>query len=259
MKNNIHILTLDEVISIISNWNSITLEDIERETYLVDSLSNTFGSTLNTGLGAIFTGYTGARHHFTAKTSPYGMTNNAMDICNMIGYQNGGKYCVIVKSSDITIDKLKLGVKDFLTKLVSILDLCYQRYDTLLSLYNTETSNLIKKLETTTSSTINTSGTTASSTTDSSESVGRNQDTPITSLQAQFQDTYNSSRNKTNTTGSSSSAGNNQQATSSSTTIQADRDLLINEIDEVQAKYRNLLLEACNEFKGLFWEVENYE
>lgn len=148
--------------------------------------------------------------------------------------------------------------KPFIRDFCLLLDEVYPRYATLLALYEDNKNKLIGKLQSETY----TNGTNSSATNTSYNNSNSNKhifkDTPESQIVI-TDDKYNSSSDFNEGADSGQNASATTGSTTGSATTTFDKDLIITQLDEVQQKYRNLVRDFIQEFRGLFFNLANFE
>lgn len=126
-------------------------------------------------------------------------------------------YIIFESDKELTNEEKEKELFNFAVKIANIYKMTTSRYGLLLSLYDNNKNKLLDAIKT------------------SSELDSRFNDTP------QDEGTFEEATHNTNVSQSKSVSTN-------------ERDTLIERLNDISNKYRNLLLEWCDEFKGVFIE-----
>lgn len=126
-------------------------------------------------------------------------------------------YIIFESDKELTDEEKEKELFNFAVKIANIYKMTTSRYGLLLSLYDNNKNKLLDAIKT------------------SSELDSRFNDTP------QDEGTFEEATHNTNVSQSKSVSAN-------------ERDTLIERLNDISNKYRNLLLEWCDEFKGVFIE-----
>ena len=211
----------------------------------------------------------------------WNMTPNCQLIVNSIFGQYGEE--AIAYSLENNETEIIKASSEALNSILNVLEFTYDKYDKLLSLYDTQKTKLLNQIESsnglTHSVAISETDNTDEATTDnmsansSSENSGFNKfkDTPQSAVTIDsLGDDYNTDVNITK----SETSGTDQSAESISRDIdrslsrvenvtdagtnKTDRDTPMARLDEIQRLYRKVLEQWVNEFKMLFWPIDNH-
>ena len=195
-------------------------------------------------------------HHYVNFIANNDLTPIAKKMIDAVFLRYEMECCVRSNTIDFLSDKSSLDF--FASHLVSIMEENYLKYVTLLELYEDNKNKLIGKLQTITETESSTSANHSDTHSNESSSQSLFKDTPETQIVV-TDDKYNSNVTANSGADSGSSSGSSSSSGSATTTTSMDKDLIINQINEVQDKYRKVMRDFTNEFKSLFWEEANYE
>ena len=218
---------------------------------------------------------------FEYSSGTWKMTTHGKEIINAVFRQYGDE--AFITCEDISQNDVRAVSTEALDDLMNLLNMTYDKYDKLLSLYDTQKAKLLNQIESsnglTHSVAISETDNTDEATTDnmsansSSENSGFNKfkDTPQSAVTIDsLGDDYNTDVNITK----SETSGTDQSAESISRDIdrslsrvenvtdagtnKTDRDTPMARLDEIQRLYRKVLEQWVNEFKMLFWPIDNH-
>ena len=172
-----------------------------------------------------------------------------------IKFQNEG-VCSVEDESTFN-DIVNYG-EDFVYRFISTFDEVYLRYSILIDLYNDNLNTLIGKLQSVTETSSTSGSSTSTSHNNTNNRTDLFKDTPITSV-VPSNNSYNTNETYSSGGDSGSSSSRTDSGSEGSATTTFDKDLVINQINDVQEKLRNLEKDFVKEFEGLFFELANYK
>ena len=185
----------------------------------------------------------------------YNPTTLSVDFLNKLYARYKNHYCVdLVDESD---DKKTKAFYDFMQKVINLLDYTYNKYSTLLDLYDNQKSHLLDGLKRTREGERNVSenGTNASAGSyfDLHNDSPQSSDVVATLSENQFASDLSKGNNANS--GENHSTG---QDTFEETETH-DEATIIGKINEIETKYSNLIYKWLNEFEQLFIDEVNFE
>lgn len=159
--------------------------------------------------------------------------NRIDDVFKLFVNRNWDNYILTYKTfkkyEDIEVIEIKKPSARIINNVLSILEMTKDRYIKLLDMYQASTSDLLAKLQRS-----------SSGSADNKTFTNVTPQTPAVNTEAWFEYVNNAVKN----------------ISSASDTTSEDKDYLIDKINSIQEKYRNVLKDWSNELNKLCWESE---
>ena len=259
MKKNKYIFTFGEVINILKvafSDHALNKRYIDDLVYYYRSVAEFYKDFYSTMFDPILDGEQSFMSWYKSDDS-YKLQDIAKGLLDKLAWNYKDYGCITEYLNEdeynFTENDVYRWFTPFVVKFVNLFDEVYPRYSTLLGLYESNKNALIGKLQSSTTTSGQNLSTTNTSHSNSNSNSHIYKDTPESQI-AIDDDKYNSSSDFNEGADSGSSSSSTGGNTSGTAVTNFDKDLIINQLNEVQEKYRNLVKDFINEFRGLFFE-----